>query len=38
MSKAVMLGLILTVQLMYMVACQRLPSATLSGTIQEIYS
>jgi plastocyanin len=37
MSKAVMLGLMLTVQLMYIVACQRLPFATQSGAIKEIF-
>ena len=37
MSKAIMYGLILTVQFLYIGGCQRLPSATQSGAVEEIF-
>lgn len=37
MYKAVICGLILTVQFMSIVGCQRLPSATQSGAVKEIF-
>ena len=37
MCKAVMYGLILTIQFMYIVGCQRLPLVTQSGAVEEIF-